>query len=57
MGEMAITMIKCPICNGKAKPEIVKRLREKFEVDMTYHSNAIEGNRLTLRETWLVLRR
>lgn len=38
-------------------PEIVKRLREKFEVDMTYHSNAIEGNRLTLRETWLVLRR
>ncbi len=38
-------------------PEIVKRLREKFEVDMTYNSNAIEGNRLTLRETWLVLRR
>lgn len=38
-------------------PEIVKRLRDKFEVDMTYHSNAIEGNRLTLRETWLVLRR
>jgi len=38
-------------------PETVKRLREKFEVDMTYHSNAIEGNRLTLRETWLVLRK
>ena len=38
-------------------PEAVKRLREKFEVDMTYHSNAIEGNRLTLRETWLVLRK
>ncbi len=38
-------------------PEVVKRLRDKFEVDMTYHSNAIEGNRLTLRETWLVLRR
>jgi Fic family protein len=38
-------------------PEVVKRLREKFEVDMTYNSNAIEGNRLTLRETWLVLRR
>jgi len=37
--------------------ETVKRLRDKFEVDMTYHSNAIEGNRLTLRETWLVLRR
>ncbi len=38
-------------------PDAVKRLREKFEVDMTYHSNAIEGNRLTLRETWLVLRK
>ncbi len=38
-------------------PAAVKRLREKFEVDMTYHSNAIEGNRLTLRETWMVLRK
>jgi len=37
--------------------DAVKRLRDKFEVDMTYHSNAIEGNRLTLRETWLVLRK
>jgi Fic family protein len=37
--------------------EALKRLRDKFEVDMTYNSNAIEGNRLTLRETWLVLRR
>lgn len=35
----------------------LERLRQKFEVDMTYHSNAIEGNRLSLRETWLVLRR
>jgi Fic family protein len=32
-------------------------MRDKFEVDMTYNSNAIEGNRLTLRETWLVLRK
>jgi Fic family protein len=38
-------------------PETVARLLDKFEVDMTYHSNAIEGNRLTLRETWLVLRK
>lgn len=38
-------------------PSILSRLREKFEVDMTYHSNAIEGNRLSLRETWLVLRK
>lgn len=35
----------------------LQRLKEKFEVDMTYNSNAIEGNRLTLRETWLVLRK
>jgi Fic family protein len=30
-------------------------LRKKFEVEMTYNSNAIEGNRLTLKETFLVL--
>lgn len=35
----------------------LESLREKLEVEMTYHSNAIEGNRLTLRETWLVLKR
>ena len=39
------------------KKSIVENLKKKFEVDMTYHSNAIEGNRLTLRETWLVLRK
>jgi Fic family protein len=33
----------------------VKKLREKFEVEMTYNSNAIEGNSLTERETFLVL--
>ena len=38
-------------------PEAVKQLGDNFEVDMTYHSNAIEGNRLSLRETWLVLRK
>lgn len=35
----------------------LESLREKLEVEMTYHSNAIEGNRLTLRETWLVLKK
>jgi len=38
-------------------PQVLERMREKFEVDMTYNSNAIEGNRLSLRETWLVLRK
>lgn len=35
----------------------LKKLREKFEVDLTYNSNAIEGNRLTLRETYLIIRK
>lgn len=31
------------------------RLREEFMVSVTYNSNAIEGNTLTLQETALVL--
>ncbi|MBI5176666.1 Fic family protein [Candidatus Micrarchaeota archaeon] len=38
-------------------PAALESLRRKFEVEMTYNSNAIEGNRLTLRETHLVLER
>lgn len=33
----------------------VKKLREKLQVEMTYNSNAIEGNSLTLKETFLVV--
>jgi Fic family protein len=33
----------------------VKKIREQFEVEMTYNSNAIEGNSLTLKETHLVI--
>ena len=33
----------------------VKKLREQFEMEMTYNSNAIEGNSLTLKETYLVI--
>jgi len=33
----------------------LESLRKKFEVEMTYNSNAIEGNRLSLKETYLVL--
>ena len=36
--------------------EKVRKLREAMEIEYTYHSNAIEGNRLTLRETQLVIR-
>jgi Fic family protein len=34
----------------------VKKLKEQFEMEMTYNSNAIEGNSLTLKETYLVVR-
>ncbi|MBL7159878.1 Fic family protein, partial [Candidatus Microgenomates bacterium] len=33
----------------------VKKLQEQFQVEMTYNSNAIEGNSLTLKETFLVI--
>ncbi len=33
----------------------VQKLRERFAIDMTYNSNAIEGNSLTLKETFLVI--
>jgi Fic family protein len=35
--------------------EIVRRLYDDLRVQLTYHSNAIEGNTLTLRETQLVI--
>ncbi|MFA6330328.1 MAG: Fic family protein [Candidatus Micrarchaeia archaeon] len=34
----------------------LSKLRERFELEWTYNSNAIEGNTLTMRETMLVLR-
>lgn len=33
----------------------VQKLREQFAIEMTYNSNAIEGNKLTLKETFLVI--
>ena len=33
----------------------VLKLKKKFEVEMVYNSNAIEGNSLTLKETFLVI--
>lgn len=33
----------------------LKRLREEFTINNTYHSNAIEGSTLTLRETAMIL--
>lgn len=36
-------------------PELVKKLKERFEIEMIYNSNAIEGNTLTLKETYWVI--
>jgi Fic family protein len=36
-------------------PPLVRKLQEQFELEMTYNSNAIEGNSLTLKETFLVV--
>ncbi|MBI4825158.1 MAG: Fic family protein [Nitrospirae bacterium] len=33
----------------------VRKLKEQFGIEMTYNSNAIEGNSLTLKETFLVI--
>ncbi len=35
---------------------VLNRLHRNIEIEYTYNSNAIEGNRLTLRETQLVIR-
>ncbi len=41
----------------KETPKSVKeKLNEDFVIRFTYHSNAIEGNRLTLRQTALILK-
>lgn len=34
---------------------LVQKLKEQFSIVLTYNSNAIEGNRLTLKETDLVI--
>ena len=36
-------------------PEVVEELRHRYEVALTYHSTAIEGNTLTQSETQIVL--
>lgn len=36
-------------------PTVVNKLRERFMLEMTYNSNAIEGNNLTYKETYLVV--
>src|SRR3990167_3956007 len=33
----------------------VQKLQQQFQIEMTYNSNSIEGNSLTLKETYLVI--
>lgn len=35
-------------------PPLLQKLKERFQVEMTYNSNGIEGNTLTLNETYWV---
>jgi Fic family protein len=37
------------------RPTVLVRLHEDLRIRLTYHSNAIEGNTLSLRETQLVI--
>ena len=37
------------------KTSLIKKLREQFALELTYNSNAIEGNSLTLKETFFVI--
>ena len=50
-----ITEINCPFADLDAlrplAPEQEQRVLQKFRLDWNYHSNAIEGNSLTLGET------
>lgn len=36
-------------------PTILNKLKERFMLEMTYNSNAIEGNNLTYKETYLII--
>lgn len=36
-------------------PSLLKKIQEQFSIEMTYNSNAIEGNSLTLKETFWVI--
>jgi len=41
--------------NRPLPADVLRKLRHQFEIEYTYHSNAIEGNTLTMGETQLVL--
>ena len=34
---------------------LVRKLQEQFALEMTYNSNAVEGNSLTQNETFLII--
>jgi Fic family protein len=42
---------------GKLSPQVLQRIQKYFRIKGIYHSNAIEGNSLTIGETRLVVER
>lgn len=36
-------------------PSVLRKIRDQFQLEMTYNSNAIEGNSLSLKETFWVI--
>lgn len=56
MNFSTINQLKQKLDSKRPLPKaVIKNLREVFNVEWTYHSNAIEGNTLTLLETKVVL--
>ncbi|NGX34544.1 MAG: Mercuric resistance operon regulatory protein [Candidatus Anoxychlamydiales bacterium] len=56
MGYKEILLKKCKLDNKKPLPsELLHNLDEWFRIELTYSSNAIEGNTLTRQETALVV--
>lgn len=37
-------------------PSAIQKLKEQFEIELTYHSDSIEGNKLTEKETFWVIK-
>ncbi len=52
---ICIAMLAGMLMQRPISPTILNKIREQFQIEMTYNSNAIEGNSLTLKETFWVI--
>lgn len=59
LSKNTITVLKTAIEKLKLcrpiPPSVMGKIREEFQIEMTYNSNAIEGNSLSLKETFWVI--